>query len=129
MTRTTLLLIPLIALAACSTPRERCISNANRAVSTVDRLIIQTQGNLQRGFGLREVQDVRVVNSICRGRNADGTEFRFQCEDTRTRTRNVPVTINLAEEQVKLEQLRQRRQTLVRQTQDRIQQCVAIHPE
>lgn len=129
MTRTTLILIPLIALAACSTPRERCISGANRGIATVDRLIVETQGNIQRGFGLREVQDVRIVDATCRGENADGTEFRFNCEETQTRTRQEPVTINIADERVKLAQLRDRRNALAAESQARVQQCIAVHPE
>jgi len=56
MTRSSLLLIPLIALAACSTPRERCIAGANRPVATLDRLITTTRGNIERGFALRNAQ-------------------------------------------------------------------------
>jgi hypothetical protein len=129
MTRTSLLLLPLIALAACSSPRERCIAGANRGIATVDRLIVETQGNLQRGFGLREVQDVRVVDATCRGENEDGTEFRFECEETQTRTRQEPVTLNLADERAKLIQLRERRDNLSRAAQQRVQQCIAANPE
>ena len=126
MTRTALIFIPLVALAACASPRERCISSANRGIATLDRLIVETQGNIQRGFGLREVQDVRVVDAICRGENEDGTEFRFECEETQTRTRQEPVARNLAEERAKLAQLRDRRAQAVIEAQARLQQCQAL---
>lgn len=129
MTRPTLLLIPLIAVTACSTPREQCINSANRSVATLDRLISETRGNVQRGYAIAEVQDVRVLRASCEGTNADGSTFRFPCEETETFTRRVPVTIDIAEERTKLAQLETRREQQARDAQERIQQCVAIHPE
>ncbi|MGJ8611449.1 MAG: hypothetical protein ACSHWY_10155 [Octadecabacter sp.] len=129
MPRSALLLIPLIALTACATPRERCINGANRAVSTLDRLIAETRGNISRGYGLVEVQDVRVVRSTCEGKNEDGTEFRFRCDETETFTRTQPVTLNIAEERTKLVQLEERRAAADRNLQAQVQQCIAVHPE
>ena len=129
MSRTALILIPILALSACSTPRERCISAANRSVSTLDALIAETRGNINRGFALAEVQDVRVLRSTCEGTNEDGSTFRFPCEETETFTRQEPVTINIAEERVKLEQLEERRRQAGAAVQARIQQCIAVHPE
>ncbi len=129
MTRSALFLVPLIALAACSSPRERCISGANRAVSTLDRLIAETRGNITRGYGLVEVQDVRVLRRVCEGTNSDGSEFRFPCDETETFTRNEPVTLNMAEERTKLAQLEERRAQTSRAAQAQVQQCLAVHPE
>ena len=124
-----LILLPLIALTACSTPRERCIAGANRPVATLDKLIATTRGNIARGFGLVEVQDVRVVRSTCEGENEDGSTFRFRCEETETFTRTEPVTLDIAEEQRKLAQLEERRDSSARAARAQIQQCVAVHPE
>ena len=124
-----LLLLPLLALAACSTPREQCISGANRPVATLDQLIAETQGNVDRGFALVEVQDVRVLRKTCEGTNDDGSTFRFPCEETETFTRREPVSINVAEERIKLSQLQDRRANAVRTAQAQVQQCIAVHPE
>jgi len=129
MTRSTLLLLPLLALAACSTPREQCISSANRSVSNLDGLINVTRGNIQRGFAVANVQDVRVLRTTCEGTNQDGSTFRFACEETETVNRQEPVTINIAEERTKLAQLETRRAQQARTVQTQIQQCIAIHPE
>lgn len=129
MTYKTLIFVPLIALAACSTPRERCISGANRPVATLDHLIQTTRANIERGFAVFEVQDVRVLRSTCEGTNADGSTFRFPCEETETFTRNEPVAINVAEERTKLAQLQDRRTRAIRDAQARTQQCVAVHRE
>ncbi|MCF2871097.1 hypothetical protein L0664_08465 [Octadecabacter sp. G9-8] len=124
-----LITLPLLALAACSTPREQCISTANSQLRTLDRLVNVTRGNVQRGFALTSVQDVRVVQSTCQGRNEDGTEFRFDCEETQTRTRQEPVTIDIAEERRKLAQLEERRDQAARDAVEQTQQCIAMHPE
>lgn len=124
-----LLLLPLLALAACSAPREQCISGANRPVATLDQLIAETQGNVDRGFALVEVQDVRVLRKTCEGTNDDGSTFRFPCEETETFTRREPVSINVAEERIKLSQLQDRRANAVRTAQAQVQQCIAVHPE
>ncbi|SLN54949.1 hypothetical protein [Pseudooctadecabacter jejudonensis] len=129
MTRITLSLLCLAALAACATPREQCINSANRELSTLDRLIATTQGNINRGFALVEVQDVRVLRTTCEGTNEDGSTFRFPCEETETFTRQEPVSLNIAEERIKLDQLQSRRASVARDVQARVQQCIAVHPE
>jgi len=127
--RISLILLPLLTVAACSTPRERCIAGANRPVATLDRLITTTQGNVDRGYALAEVQDVRVLRTTCEGTNEDGSTFRFPCEETETFTRREPVSINVADERTKLAQLRTRRDQAVRDARAATQQCVAVHPE
>lgn len=127
--RTAALLLPLLVLAACSTPRERCISGANRPLATLDRLIAETDGNIRRGYALAEVQDVRVLRTTCEGTNEDGSTFRFPCEETETFTRQEPVSINIAEERIKLTQLQSRRAETATTAQAQARQCIAIHPE
>jgi len=124
-----MLLIPLITLAACSTPREQCISSANRSVYNLDNLIGTTRGNIERGYALASVQDVRVLRTSCEGTNADGSTFRFPCEETETFNRQEPVTINIAEERIKLRQLEERRAQAASSAQAQVQQCIAVHPE
>jgi hypothetical protein len=129
MMKKTLILLPLLAIAACSTPREQCISNANGQLRTLDRLIDVASGNVQRGFAFAEVQDVRVLRTTCQGTNEDGSTFRFPCEETETFTRREPVSINIVEERVKLAQLQDQRDSAARDVAARTQQCIAIHPE
>lgn len=129
MKRPALILLPLVALAACSTPREQCINGANRQVATLDRLIAVTQGNIDRGFGIFETEDVRVLRRTCEDEREDGTVFRYRCDQTETFTRREPVALNIADERVKLAQLQDRRAQTAAQAQARIQQCIAVHPE
>jgi len=124
-----LVVFPLVFLAACATPREQCINDANRDASVLSGLINQTQGNLERGYALEQRQDVRTVRGICRGRNEDGSTFTFSCEETDTFTTTVPVAIDLNAERAKLQSL-QERFTLARATSNQaIAQCIAVHPE
>ena len=129
MMKKTLILLSLLAIAACSTPREQCISNANGQLRTLDRLIDVASGNVQRGLALAEVQDVRVLRTTCQGTNEDGSTFRFPCEETETFIRREPVSINIVEERVKLAQLQDQRDSAARDVAARTQQCIAIHPE
>lgn len=128
MLRPSLILLPLAVLAACASPLERCLSDANRQLNTLDRLIAVTQGNINRGYGIFETEDVRVVRRICRDEHDDGTEFRYRCDRTETFTRREPVAINVGEERVKLRQLRERREIATRQAQAGAQQCIAAYP-
>ncbi|SMX43383.1 hypothetical protein [Octadecabacter ascidiaceicola] len=129
MTYKTLFLVPLIALAACGTPREQCINNANRPVAAIDRQIAVARGNIQRGYALAEVEDVRIVRTVCERDNPDGTVSRYPCSETERFTREVPVSISVAEERVKLAELQERRAAAVRNAQAAAQQCIATHPE
>jgi hypothetical protein len=127
--RKILVLLPLLALVACATPREACINDATRELRTVDQLIAQTQGNINRGYAIAEVQDVRTIRTRCTGTNPDGTTFTFPCQQTETVDRQQPVTIDIAAERAKLAQLRQQKTALERQSQATVQACIAAHPE
>jgi hypothetical protein len=127
--RASLLLLPLIVLAACATPREQCVGQATRELRVINSLITETQGNLSRGYALVVQQDVRVLRTMCEGMNEDGSTFHFPCEETETFTRNVPVAIDLNAEQAKLRSLQERQAQEQRRAQTATQQCIAIHPE
>ena len=123
-----LLLLPL-ALAACATPREQCINQVSQDLRTVTSLIAVTEGNLQRGYAIANVEETQRIRTTCTGTNEDGSTFRFPCEETATIDREVPVAIDLNAEQAKLNSLRERQAALQSPTNAAIQQCVAIHPE
>lgn len=129
MKRSALILLPLVALTACATPREQCINGATRQVATFDRLIAETQGNIDRGFGIFETEEVRVIRRTCQDKHEDGTVFRYRCDDTETFTRREPVALDIGQERVKLAQLQERRAEAAAQAQRAVRQCIATHPE
>lgn len=127
--RPALLMIPVLALAACATPREACINDALRDVRINDSLIAQTRANLDRGYALEERQDVRTIRQTCRGTTAEGVSFRYRCDRVQTFTTDVPVAIDLNAEQAKLESLVQRQRDLRTVSEQAIAQCIATFPE
>ena len=121
-------LLPLAILAACATPREACISDVTRELRTLDRLIAETRANVDRGYGLEERQEVRTVPGFCPGETEDGVEFTVRCERTETRTRNVPVAIDLDAERRQLDQLLDRRARQQEASDAAVRACVAAYP-
>jgi hypothetical protein len=124
-----LALAPVILLSGCATPREACIGSAQSQLRTINALIAETRGNLERGYGLEEVQEVVTIPARCEGTASDGTTFRYDCPRTQTRTRTEPVAIDLNAERRTLESLLERQAQQERATQAAVQQCIAIHPE
>ena len=127
--RPALVLLPVIALAACATPREQCIADATRDTRVLSSLINETRANLSRGYALEERQDVRTVTRSCRAENKDGTAFLFPCNQTETFTTSVPVAIDLNAEQSKLASLEERFVLTQASSNQAVAQCIQIHPE
>ncbi len=127
--RPALMILPLLALAACATPREQCIGQATRDLRVLNSLITETQGNLARGYAIEQQQEVRTVRQTCRGENSDGTTFRYRCDDTQTYTTNRPVAIDLNVERAKLNSLIERRNQQQATADQAVLQCIATHPE
>ncbi len=128
MTRAILLLSCLV-LAACATPRERCINQVSAQLRTLTALANEARGNLARGYAIEEREEIRVRDRTCRGTNEDGSTFTFRCEETDVRTRRVPVSINLEAEAAKLRSLEAQ---IGRETPRRaaaVEHCIAVHPE
>lgn len=122
----------LALLAACASPQERCINQATQELRTVNKLITEAQGNLQRGYALEPTTVYRNVWVPCGyaygygygyGNHAGGMCLEEQAQIT---TR--PKAIDLAEERRKLEQLQAKQADLNRAAKASIQQCQATYP-
>ncbi len=122
-------LLALGLLAACETPREACISDANRELTRVNRFITETRANIARGYALDSRQDVQVIPDRCTGRTESGEEFTYRCDRTEVVDVAVPVPLDLRAEQAKLESLLQQQAQLQSQSQAMIQACAMAHPE
>ncbi|MFA8443404.1 hypothetical protein [Yoonia sp.] len=127
--RTALLMLPIVVLAACATPREQCINEVTRDTRVLGSLINEVRGNLERGYALEERQDVRIIPKTCRGRDEDGNIFRFRCDETRTFTTVVPVAIDLNVERAKLASLEERFAQTQAASNQAVAQCIATYPE
>ena len=127
--RPTLILLPLVALAACATPREQCINDATRDTRVLSALVAETEANIARGYALTTTQEVRTIRTTCQGRNEDGSTFLFPCEEVQTIDRTVPVAIDLNAEEAKLTSLRTRLATERAAANATVSQCIATFPE
>ena len=127
--RSFFLILPAIALAACSTPRESCIYRANDQLRALENRIDVAQGNVDRGYAVAEFTTTRVIEATCSDRLEDGTIETYECDRTETITSSEPVPIDLAEERRKLADLKRQLPGLRDATQAAEQQCIAIHPE
>lgn len=122
----TLALLPL--LAACATPQEACLADVNRDQRVLNALVVETRGNLDRGFAIKSEQRFREVNDICKSRLPDGTEIRTACKRTEVRDIDVPVAIDLNAERAKLESLEERQLQMQVNAEAARRQCIAANP-
>jgi len=127
--RQALLLFPLLALTACQSPREACISDATRDLNVVNRLIAETEANLTRGYGVAQRQDIVTRPDICTIENADGTQSTFRCDKQDVVTTEVPVALDLNAERDTLRSLVQQQSALQQRAQASVQFCVASYPD
>ena len=129
-----ILLLALPALAACSSPRETCLKAATKDLAVVDRLIAETQANLSRGYGIERETYVSNSVDLCLGsgrplygRHNVGVGWTY-CNRPTTKVRRTPVAIDQAAERRKLNELKQTRARLVKETQSQVTQCNRLYP-
>lgn len=131
-------LVIFLLLAACGTPQERCISRETRDVRVLDRLIVESEGNLKRGYALEEVVVYRDRWVRCPvsppPAPVEGTEPPPApppqlCLDEVRETETRPKSIDLKAEANKLASMRAKRAALIRAAAPAIAQCKAQFPE
>jgi hypothetical protein len=119
-------------LAACGTPQEQCINRNTRDLRTVDRLIAETEGNLDRGFAYEEITISTPTWVYCYAPPvAEGEPVSAPrlCLDDVEETVTRPKAIDLADEARKLDGLKVKRRELARAAAPAIAQCKAEYPE
>lgn len=127
-----LVLLPLALLAACGTPQEQCINRGTRDLRTVERLIAETQGNLDRGYALETITRYEDYWDTCFDPVTVEGETVYKprmCLKERSYTEERPKAIDLNAEARKLESLKAKRADLARAAEPVIAQCKAEYPE
>ncbi|MCB5408709.1 hypothetical protein [Pseudogemmobacter faecipullorum] len=125
----------LSVLAACGTPQEQCIRRNTEDLRTVERLIAESRGNLNRGYALERytvtVPDWQPCIRYVPGTKEDPTPrpVSTTCRSWDTETRTRPQSIDLSLEAKKLDQLLVKQRELSRQAQSVVKQCQALYPE
>lgn len=134
MTRNlTLALMGCLALAACGTPQEQCISRNTREYRVVTNLLREVEGNLARGYAWEEREVTRTEWRDCpvRVRTKDG-KARWTdrpCLRDVTDVERYRVAIDPAAERRKADNLRQRQKALDAQARAAVTACRAAYPE
>ena len=124
--------LALAGLAACGTPQEQCISRNTRDLRSVDRLIAETEGNLDRGYAFETITVYEDYWTACpvhapvEGQPAPKPRM---CLDERPVTEQRPKAIDLNEEARKLDSLKAKRNQLARQAEKVIAACKVQYPE
>lgn len=125
-------------LAACGTPQEQCIAAQTRDLRVLDRLIAETQGNIDRGYALVEVEVVRDRWVLCpapvppppvEGAPPVPPPQPRMCLDDVVETEIRPKAINLAAEADKLISMKSKRISLAKAAAPQIAACRAAYPE
>jgi len=117
-------ILGLLCLAACTSPQQRCVEDATRDLQVLDRLIVETQQNISRGFAIEEEVVPRVGINYCFGSygNTAGVSF---CTSNSTSTRTTPVAINIEAEREKLADLQESREAAAARSAQALAQCEA----
>ena len=119
-----LLLLPAFALlAACATPRDRCVTRATADLRVIESLIAETEGNLARGFALVTEPTIRTAVVWCLE-----DDILTLCTRHEPDTRQRPVAIDTAAERRKLADLQARRAALQAPTRAALAACDAQFP-
>ena len=130
----TVILFGALALSACGTPQEQCISRETREIRHLQGLLAEVEGNLARGYAYEDYEVPMTRWEQCgidhvTGRNGTVIEKPRMClEDyTVTRTRDVP--IDPEAEARKRDGLRSKIKQLTPGSQAAVRACKAAYPE
>ncbi|MDO8882407.1 MAG: hypothetical protein U0934_14720 [Pseudotabrizicola sp.] len=130
-------LVVLLLLTACGTPQERCIARETRDIRVLDRLIVESEGNLQRGYALEEVVTYRdrwvqcpaVRPELVEGQPAPPPPPPQLCLREVRETQTQPKAIDLRAEAQKLASMKEKRAAQMRAAGPAIAQCKAEFPQ
>lgn len=126
-------LVLLLLLSACASPRASCLANATRDVAVLDSLIAQIEGNLARGYAIRQEPYVTSGLDLCIGNagpwgwGGPGPVGWNYCNQVETRYRAIPVPIDRADQQRKLNELKQTRAAKAREATAAAARCDALY--
>lgn len=134
MTRNIVLgLLPVLIVAACGTPQERCISRNTSEYRTVSNLLAEVEGNLARGYAWEERQITRTEWDDCpvavRGKDGERRIVYRTCARDVVDTERYRVPIDPAAETRKRDNLAERKTALSRSAASAVDACKAAYPE
>lgn len=133
MNRNIIVFLPLLALVACGTPQERCISSNTREYRVLRSLLAESEANLARGYAWRERSVVRTQLETCHREiiNRDGKPrtVGYDCWRDVVDTERYREPIDPAAERRTRDNLAQKLKVQTAQAKDVVNQCKANYPE
>ncbi len=117
-----------LLVGACATPREHCIRTATQEQRVIDNLIAETEASIARGYAIETRIGVRRTLDFCHVADSPYGAPARMCMRNEPVERAVPVAIDRAEQQRKLETLRTRQAELKDRTAQALQRCDALYP-
>ena len=125
--------LPVLVVAACGTPQERCISRNTSEYRTVSRLLAEVEGNLARGYAWEERQVSRVEWDDCPyvvgNKKGERRVLYRPCARQVSDTERYRVPIDPAAEQRKRDNLTARKSALGRPAARAVDACKDAYPE
>jgi len=118
------LLAATLFVSACATPREQCISDVSSNYDALVSAISKAEQNIARGYAIHRQTVPYTYSKTCQKGNKT-----YPCPETRYRTEETPVMINISEERSKLIAMKRRKSKERVLAQKGILQCQAVYPE
>jgi len=115
-----------LVLAACATPQERCVNEAQEPYRTTLKNLAVAEGNLARGYAIHVQRVPYTVYGTC-FRNTGKRSIPYVCPSTAYRTIETPVPIDVANEQRKIEELRRTIPQYQARATEVIARCNAVY--
>ena len=122
-------LAPALLLAACATPREACLNDADRELRAIDRDRARIETDLARGYAVVVTTDERLVRTTCPVTDDDGDVVFVPCTERETIRDETPIPIDAAEARRRLAELRAARPGAAARAERARGVCIATHPE
>ncbi len=124
------LLIALLPLVACTSPKEVCTRNATEDLRNIDALIEETEQNIARGytFDTEVVRSSRVRYCVGHGTGGNVRIGAVFCNDPYIDTKERPVAIDPKAEREKLRSLKAKRVEVDQRSQLAQASCQAQYP-
>ena len=113
----------LLALAACATPREACISQAAAESRAIEARIRTVSGNINRGYAVHLSRRPSIGIVTCTG----GSSLRI-CQGISDGPRETPVAIDVTEERRKLAALQDQLAEARKRQNASVSACQAGYP-
>ncbi len=120
----------ILAVAGCSSPRERCISGSKRDYQNLLSLISEAEGNIARGYAVFTQTVPVTTTGVCTRKNPYTLALEtYPCPQTNYQKTSTPVAIDVKEERSKLQRYQKSLPQYRARLDSAIMQCREIYPE